>query len=93
MLGLLLLPLKLKSIISNGIFKQIGKISYSIYLLHYPLLVYGYLAIQKICAAAHWPVPSKGALIMIVFIACTGASTLTYKFIEKPFLEKKRLFY
>ncbi len=92
-LGLLLLPLKFKKVISNGFFKQIGKISYSIYLLHYPILVYGYLAIQKVSAANHLPVPSKGVLVIIIFIVCIGVSALTYQFIEKPFLEKKQHFY
>ena len=92
-LGLLFLPLKLKPLISNVFFRQIGKISYSIYLLHYPLLVYGHMAIQKICNAMQLPVPSKKVLIMVIFMACAGASALTYRFIEKPFLEKKSKFY
>ncbi len=92
-MGLLLLPLKFKKWVANPFFRQIGKISYSIYLLHYPFLVYGNMAIRKLNDAMQMPVPPKGVLILIVFIACIGASALTYRFIEKPFLEKKSYFY
>ncbi|HWO30298.1 MAG TPA: acyltransferase family protein, partial [Candidatus Acidoferrum sp.] len=56
----------------------VGLISYSLYLWHWPLIVFYRLFVNQ---------PSrleKGALLVI----CTIAATVSWKFIEKPFREK-----
>jgi len=56
----------------------VGLISYSLYLWHWPLVVFYRLFVNQ---------PSrieKGALLVI----CTVAATVSWKFIEKPFREK-----
>jgi peptidoglycan/LPS O-acetylase OafA/YrhL len=56
----------------------IGLISYSLYLWHWPLIVFYRLFVNQ---------PSrieKGALLVI----CTVAATISWRFIEKPFREK-----
>jgi peptidoglycan/LPS O-acetylase OafA/YrhL len=69
-----------KYIISKKIFISIGLISYSIYLWHWPLLVFARIYMSEIP-----PVSIRLILILVVVII----SYLTYKYIEKPIGEKK----
>lgn len=92
-LGLLLLPLKTKPFFSNFVLKSIGKISYSIFLLHIPIIIYGAYAISEFCKITKTPTPSSGWVIIVIFAFSLLISAFSYKLIEKPFLEKKNKFY
>ena len=76
---LLLVPTKRSSVVvrilSTPILVYLGKISYSLYLWHWPILVY-----------AHYTNPSSNAsLIMLTSLIVAAAS---YHFIEQPFRSK-----
>ena len=59
-------------ILSSNLFVGIGLISYSLYLWHYPILIF-----------------FKEINVLILFLLTFVLSILTYKFIEKPFRQKK----
>jgi len=66
-------------IISSSFIVYIGKISYSLYLWHYPIFAYLRINwIEKI------PISEKFIIIFLLFIV----SHFTYKFIEQPFRKK-----
>ena len=65
-------------LISNRIMVLIGKCSYSIYLLHFPLIIfYNYLGVAKL----------KYVLIPIIFLL----SFISWKYLETPFRQKKKI--
>ena len=60
----------------------VGKLSYSLYLWHWPLLIFGrHLSVQET------PVEIRGALVAASF----ALGFLSWKFVEGPFRNKKRL--
>lgn len=69
-----------KKFFINNFFTYIGKISYSIYLIHWPVLVYfNYIFFEK-----------NNIIFKIILIIVTLLfSSLTYKYIEQPFRSKK----
>ncbi len=73
----------------SSVIKYVGEISYSIYLLHYPIV---FILVNR-----HWYFKpedlTKGILLSATFIylpAVLFASWLTYTLIEKPFLDLRR---
>lgn len=60
--------------LSNSMTTSIGDLSYSLYLWHWPLIVF---------AAALWP-ESSFALLTAVIIS-VGLATVSYKYVEQPF--------
>jgi len=87
---LLLSPLRLKTLFVNPALSRLGTLSYSIYILHVPLIV---LTLQFLrghfpSALAGW----NGATLLAVAgmsAACLVLSELTYRVIERPFLVRK----
>jgi len=90
MLLLLLMPLKVKPIFCNKAIGYLGTISYSIYLWHWPILVFG----KKINALFGFNLLDNtiyfifGFIPMLLFIII-AISTLSYRYIELPFLIRK----
>jgi len=88
---LLLLPLRSKRLFSNPVLDGLGVISYSVYLLHFPILFFCIyplrLAYPNLFSTWSFiSVVSTAALLLaIVFL-----SGLSYRFIEQPFLSLKR---
>ena len=79
----LLLAIKCKEslvvrVLSTGVFVYVGKISYSLYLWHWPIIVYAYYLT---------PQPSVIALITITFIVAIGS----YHMIEQPLRQASQL--
>jgi peptidoglycan/LPS O-acetylase OafA/YrhL len=90
LLLLVLAPLRLKSLLSNRVLATLGTLSYSIYLVHVPVLTFGLAAIRArwTFAAAGWDAPAFAAVALL--LACVGAiSAATYHVIERPMLERK----
>ncbi len=86
LLSLIVLPLRIKPLISNKILAYIGRISYSFYLIHVPIMYYinkYFLLIQNGFTLIFL---SKLLLILAITLVL---SSLTYRFIEKPFLRIK----
>ena len=69
-------------ILETRLFKFIGKISYSLYLWHWPLLI----------LAIHFTHSDKVSLWLgiIVIISSIILATLTYNFVEKPLRQKEK---
>ena len=86
LLSVIVLPLKIKPLISNRVLAYIGEISYSFYLIHLPVMFYvnyTFLPIQKGFTLIFF-----GKLLLILAITLV-LSSLSYRFIEKPFLRIK----
>ena len=67
---------KIYSLISNRYLVFLGKISYSLYLIHIPLITF--FVVEKNIKS-----------LSIFFIVLFGLSVLSWKFIENPFRNKK----
>ena len=90
-LEVLLLPLAAKALVSNRFLAWLGMLSYSIYLVHFPLLRLtldacrgwfpGAIPVDWTAASAAWAAVATGL--------CLGISSLTYRWIETPFLARK----
>jgi peptidoglycan/LPS O-acetylase OafA/YrhL len=83
---LLLAPLRTKPLLSNALLEVVGVLSYSIYLLHTPVMV----AMMRLRASL--PAPLAGgrpiASALAATVACLAVSALTYRWIERPCLAR-----
>jgi peptidoglycan/LPS O-acetylase OafA/YrhL len=92
-LCILLAPLRLKRLFCNKPLSYLGVISYSIYLVHYPVIYYGYNFLKThISNAAQTSITASVALAFTLSLITIALSSLTYNFIEKPFLKRKESF-
>jgi len=93
LLLVLLFPLRTKVLFSNPILGQLGVLSYSIYMVHAPLIFLGLTGARRT-----WPgvfdgwTPRSAALIALLVLAAIGVSALSYRLIERPFLVRKSRF-
>ncbi len=63
-----------------------GLISYSLYLWHVPILIFGLR-----WAGVSAPVGARDAIVIAVALAaCVVVATLSYTFVERPFLDRRR---
>jgi peptidoglycan/LPS O-acetylase OafA/YrhL len=90
LLMLVLAPLRLKAVLVNPGLARLGVLSYSIYLIHFPLIAHVMPFVRQTLGIQVWRW-EPGALVLLgcVGALCIGLSTLTYRFIEHPFLEWK----
>lgn len=90
LLLLLLAPLRTKTVFSNQLWGALGRWSYSIYMIHFPLMWFYVDGIRRIRPGAFtsWDVPSVAAMSVLA-AACIGLSATTYRTIERPFLRRK----
>jgi peptidoglycan/LPS O-acetylase OafA/YrhL len=80
-----------KSIIINSINAFLGKISYSIYLLHVPIMFYIVYPLQQSVGVGKYINSIEFVLASTLSIAATIiASYISYQLIEKPFLKLKQ---
>jgi peptidoglycan/LPS O-acetylase OafA/YrhL len=83
-------PLRTKRLLSNRMLERLGRISYSVYLIHLPLLHWGLGVLRaarpRLAIAGSLPALVATALIAAV---CVALSTLSYLTIERPFLAWK----
>ena len=108
LLLVLLAPLRLKWVLVNPVLGTLGVLSYSIYLLHVPLLKYGTGAAKSFAQGIPFPTvgaplqmlsdllagwtPASITLVLGIAAGCYVLSTLTYRFVERPFLVRKKQF-
>ncbi len=85
----LLLPLRIKPLISNRPLATLGLLSYSLYLIHQPLLQYVIWTLQGNGFALHIDLMLRLATFIAAFLLCITLSAMTYRFIERPFLVRK----
>jgi peptidoglycan/LPS O-acetylase OafA/YrhL len=90
LLVLMLAPLRTKRLFSNRALATLGTLSYSIYILHVPIITFGFQYAWKtvLHGSSGGTLPSA-AVLAVLALVCFGASELTYRFIERPFLVRK----
>ncbi len=90
LLLLLLAPLRTKRCLSNPVLGAIGIISFSLFIIHIPVLAFAVLVLRGRYPGSltAWS-PGSAALMAGLFVACLAASTVTYWAIERPFLVRK----
>lgn len=90
LLLLLVAPLRTKWLFSNPIWGRIGVLSFSIYLVHCPLLLLYLTGLRGLRALAllGWNMATLAAVLLFSAV-CVGVSEITYRMIERPFLQRK----
>lgn len=90
LLAVLWLPLVLQRVFVNPLLERLGTLSYSLYLLHFPAMVgvLSWLRARGLLEPAGWSA-GAGVASLIALGLCAGLSMLTYRWIERPFLERK----
>jgi peptidoglycan/LPS O-acetylase OafA/YrhL len=93
LLLLLLAPLRLKPALFNRVLNRLGVISYSIYILHLPLIVFGFRALDHLLPFSEWTPDTafiaRLGCALLICLACIALAELTYRAIELPFLRRK----
>ena len=89
LLLILLVPLRSLPLISNRPFAILGLLSYSLYLIHEPILFFQLGArVQRGLPLAS-DLPLRIFAIALAFIVCLALSAASYRLIERPFLVRK----
>ncbi len=93
LLLILLAPLRAKGLFANRVLGRLGVLSYSIYMIHVPFVGVSLLAIRKWMPfqMVGWDAGSS-ITIAVLLLALVGVSSLTYRYIESPFLVRKARF-
>ena len=90
-LGLVLLaPLRFKALLTNRVLGTLGILSYSIYLCHVPMIYWVLRVYHQ--AGGRWQASwnaRTAALAIVITICSVGFSLVTYRWIERPFLQRK----
>jgi len=84
-----LAPLRMRPLISNRVLAGIGLLSYSLYLIHEPVIHFGMGFMLSHGLPLESALVLRIAVIAGVFGVCAAASALTYRWIERPFLVRK----
>jgi peptidoglycan/LPS O-acetylase OafA/YrhL len=85
-LVMLLAPLRSRRLWSNPVLGWIGILSYSLYLLHLPIL---HRVLQAPASSPPGWTPTTTALVLVLLAGCLALSAVTYRLIERPFLVRK----
>ena len=86
----LVAPLRLKPLVSNSVLNHLGVLSYSMYIWHVPLFIYGLQTVFGIWRfSSGWNLQTA-VIAVFLSVLCLGLSELTYRFIERPFLTRKQ---
>jgi len=90
LLLLLVAPLRTKPCFTNPVLGGIGIISFSLFMIHIPVLAIAVLALRGRYPGSFKAWDAGSAALMVgLFVACLAASALTYWTIERPFLVRK----
>src|SRR5215470_4272450 len=89
LLLLLLAPLRCKPLLSNTWLNRLGVLSYSLYIVHLPIILplFNTLSVRWDLAPG-WNV-YNGLLTALAIVICIAVSEVTYRCIERPFLVRK----
>jgi peptidoglycan/LPS O-acetylase OafA/YrhL len=85
----LLSPLRTRPLISNRPLAILGLLSYSLYLIHQPLLQFVIWPLQRHGFSLHTDPILRFATFIAAFLLCITLSAMTYRLIERPFLVRK----
>jgi peptidoglycan/LPS O-acetylase OafA/YrhL len=86
---ILVAPLRAKPVVSNRFLGTIGVLSYSIYLVHLPIVDFGLRAFRAAGVASTSWEPGTIVAVGTVALATLALSAVTYRVIERPFLVRK----
>jgi peptidoglycan/LPS O-acetylase OafA/YrhL len=89
LLIVLLAPLKIRHLITNRIFTTLGLLSYSLYLIHEPILFFGLSQLVPRGIPVDVNLSLRAAAFAIAFVLCLALSAISYRVIERPFLVRK----
>jgi peptidoglycan/LPS O-acetylase OafA/YrhL len=91
LLCLLLVPMYGRRLWSNALLDRLGVISYSVYLIHYPVLFYGLAGLSRADPErfSSWTPWSVLATLLLSGLAL-ALSAASYRWVERPFLRLKR---
>ena len=89
LLLVVLAPLRMRSVISNRVMGILGLLSYSLYLIHEPVVFFGLGPLLQRGVPLDIDVLLRIAAFAIVFTICVALSVVTYRLIERPFLVRK----
>ena len=90
LLLLLLAPIRMKPIFCNSALSAVGILSYSLYIVHLPLIqfLFGWLRQVRPGGFIGWNFET-GSVVLVLVFACLALSAFTYRVIERPFLRRK----
>jgi peptidoglycan/LPS O-acetylase OafA/YrhL len=89
LLLMLVAPLRTKTAICNPVTAKIGLWSYSIYLIHIPVQMFMLTRLPVAFPVLETERPGLFVTLAVAVAASVALSSLTYRLIEKPFLERK----
>ncbi len=84
-----LAPLRMRSVISNRAMGILGLLSYSLYLVHEPILFFGLGPLVARGVPLDVDLILRILAILAAVALCLGLSAITYRLIERPFLVRK----
>ena len=86
----LVAPLRLGFLFSNRLLGAVGLLSYSMYLVHFPIIFFVLYRFSAVNPEAYqgWTATSFGAVLLCIGLSL-ALSTLTYLAIERPVLRRK----
>jgi peptidoglycan/LPS O-acetylase OafA/YrhL len=90
LLATLVAPLRLHVLLTNRAIGAVGILSYSIYLLHFPIMFEVFYRWDAVAPkiSQGWT-PGAFGTVLVCFALVLAVSPLTYLFIERPVLERK----
>ncbi len=92
LLIVLMAPIRMKALVCNRALARLGVLSYSIYIVHLPIIHFSFLWLRH-----QWPGSFVGwsgetvAAVSAIAMICVALSEVTYRVIEQPFLRRKAL--
>jgi peptidoglycan/LPS O-acetylase OafA/YrhL len=88
-LWVLVAPVRSRPLLRNPALEGVGRLSYSIYLTHLPILFFALFPLTFGGNPPGWELASAGR-VLAAFAACLALSAATYRFVERPFLARRR---
>jgi len=89
LLTVLLAPLRAKGLLSNAALARLGVLSYSIYMLHLPVLSSSIAVARRLFPSLTGWSAAGAAWFVVATVLCVGLASVTYRYIERPFLVRK----
>jgi peptidoglycan/LPS O-acetylase OafA/YrhL len=89
LLVLVVAPLLTKRVLCNGVLTHLGLVSYSLYLIHPPLIEFGVVAVNTRYPAL---LESRATALGVegtLFALCVALASVTYALVERPILVRK----
>jgi peptidoglycan/LPS O-acetylase OafA/YrhL len=89
LLLVLLAPLRIRQLITNRLTTTLGMLSYSIYLIHEPIIFFGGIRLINLGYPLEEDLILRGGVFALTFLVCVTLSAITYRLVERPFLIRK----